>query len=323
MIIDGVDRYRVCEPMFEGVRVILSHRGEKHTPAYIQGISGAAFRISGICPCAPTCSSQMDTQGLIKLLGHPFTHELLGWKGDDVAGKMQALIPQIKDSIRAGRPVLVWHAFTNAEWDVVAGFDDTEGAFLGRCSYKGMDAYAKAKQTRPQEAVNICPAFGAIFVGDKTGKLDAPAAEIAALREAVRHARDKKNVDKVVGEKWVQLEGLAAYGRWVDDFRKPDYSKGPGDSYCQNIYRSTHRAGSEFLRAIAPRHPRASKDLLAAATSMAAEADTLDAAERLIGWQAPKSDPKRNEELWPILAAARGHYAAAIDHIEKAVGALA
>ena len=50
MILQCVDRYRVVEPLFEGIRVILSYRGENYSPAYVQGISGAAFRVAGICP---------------------------------------------------------------------------------------------------------------------------------------------------------------------------------------------------------------------------------------------------------------------------------
>ena len=57
IVLDGVDHYRVTEAMVEGLRVILSYRGETYSPAYLQGISGAAFNISGICPCANTCSS--------------------------------------------------------------------------------------------------------------------------------------------------------------------------------------------------------------------------------------------------------------------------
>ncbi len=57
VVLDGVDRYRVIEPLFEGIRIILSHRGEEYSPAYIQGISGAAFRIAGICPCTPRMRS--------------------------------------------------------------------------------------------------------------------------------------------------------------------------------------------------------------------------------------------------------------------------
>ena len=68
--IEGLDRYRVVEPMFEGLRVILSYRGEPYSPAYIQGISGAAFRVSGICPCAPTCGIAMQPQDLALLLGY-------------------------------------------------------------------------------------------------------------------------------------------------------------------------------------------------------------------------------------------------------------
>ena len=60
MIIKGVDRYRVMDPWFEGTQVVLSFRGEPYSPEYIQGISGAGFRIAGICPCAPTCSFAMD-----------------------------------------------------------------------------------------------------------------------------------------------------------------------------------------------------------------------------------------------------------------------
>jgi S-adenosylhomocysteine hydrolase len=54
VVIEGVDRYRVVEPVFEGVRVIVTKRGERYSPAYVQGISGAAFRVAGPCPCAPT-----------------------------------------------------------------------------------------------------------------------------------------------------------------------------------------------------------------------------------------------------------------------------
>ena len=48
VVIEGVDAYRVPEPLFECVRIVLSHRGEDYSTDYIQGISGAAFRIAGI-----------------------------------------------------------------------------------------------------------------------------------------------------------------------------------------------------------------------------------------------------------------------------------
>lgn len=318
VVISGVDHYRVMDPLFEGVRVMLSHHGEKFTPAYIQGISGAAFRVAGICPCAPTCSAQMGTTDLIKLLGYSCSKFNLGLKIEEVRPRMQKLLPKIKDSIREGRPVLVWHAFTSAEWDVVAGFDETTHELLGRGSYAGLDELAKAKDTRPQEALEICPALGAIFIGEKTGKFDASAAELASLKEAVRHAKDTKGTDAQAG-KWAMLQGLAAYDRWWQQFKKADAKKSNGDSYCVNIYRSTHRAGAAFLQEIAPRHAAAAERLLAASKSLASEADALDRAEPLIGWKSPTVDIERNAKVWPILAEARGHYAKAIDEIQKAV----
>lgn len=317
MIIDNVDRFRVREPLFEGPRVVLSFLGEKYTPAYVQGISGAAFRIAGPCPCAPTCSTQMGTTDLLKLLGCTYTESILGWTGDvdDAKRNMVALIPKIKDSIRARRPVLLWYAFRDTAYEVVVGYDDAEGVFLGRHAYQGPEeGLAKAKQTRAQEAAAICPALGAIFIGEKVGALDARAAEIAALNEAVRHARDTK-----VRPDMFRCEGLLAYDGWAEKFKQPEAKREAGDSHCHNIYISTHRAAGDFLKEIAPRFPRATGNLAKAAPEFAAEADALDRAGSLIGWQSPEQDPGRNAKLRPLLAEARDHYAAGIAQIEKAL----
>ncbi len=59
VVLEGIDRYRVVDPWCEGVRVVLTYRGEPYSAEYVQGISGVAFRIAGICPCAPTCSIAM------------------------------------------------------------------------------------------------------------------------------------------------------------------------------------------------------------------------------------------------------------------------
>ena len=83
VVIDGVDRYRVIELMVEGVRIILTHRGEKYSPAYIQGISRVAFQVAGICPCAPTCGPAMGPEDLLKLLGYRYEHLPLSGDGID------------------------------------------------------------------------------------------------------------------------------------------------------------------------------------------------------------------------------------------------
>lgn len=321
VIIDDVDCYRVLEPMHEAVRVVLAQRGEKYTPAYVQGISGAAFRIAGICPCAPTVSGAMGgPEALLKLLGYEFATFPLSTDGLDPAKRVVEMIPKVRDEIRAGRAVMVWHAFTNAEWDVVCGFDDEKKLFLGRGSYTRHDYYASAPEARAREAVNICPAFGALFIGKKTGQFDAAKAEVAALKEAIRHAHDQKNVDKQDGEKWVMLEGLAAYDRWVKDWQDPKHKRGSGDSYCYGIYRSTHRAAGAFLREIAPKYVAGKAELLAAAAHFIAEADALDEAEPMLGWSAPeRQGADRCAKAAEILSRAMERYKQGIGQIEAAV----
>ena len=69
MILPNVEPYRIVEPMYEGIRVILSYRGEGYSPAYVQGISGAAFHVGGICPCAPTCTPGIEPLELVRKFG--------------------------------------------------------------------------------------------------------------------------------------------------------------------------------------------------------------------------------------------------------------
>jgi len=309
-----IDRYRVIDPMFEGIRIVLNYLGEKYSPAYIQGISGQAFRIAGPCPCAPTCAVAMEPKGLIRRLGYSLTEQKIAERDGEKDGpaNLEAMVKKVKASIDAKKPVLVWHAFTSAEWDVVCGYDDIEGVFMGRGSYLGLDDYCKAKQTRAAEAVQICPAYGAMFIGDKVGAFDARAAELAAMVEAVRHANNKsKCLDGP------EHEGIAAYDGWIEAFKKPEKKRDTGDAYCFGCYRTTRSVASAFLHEIAPKYPRLKPNLLKAAGEFEKEVAVLKEAEPLIWWNSPESDPARNEKLWPILAKAREHYAKGISFIEK------
>ena len=91
------------------------------------------------------------------------------------------------------------------------------------------------------------------------------------------------------------------------------------DASGRDEVRSTHGADAGFLTEIAPRYPEAAGELRAAAKEFAADADTLDRAEPLIRWSSPEQSADRNAKLWPLLAAARDHYATSIAHIEKAL----
>lgn len=309
-----IDTYHYVDPMFEGIRIVLSYMGEKYSPAYIQGISGMAFRIAGPCPCAPTCAVAMDPKALLRVLGYKFTHYDIGWDSDKakLEANTDTMIAKVKASIDAKQPALVWHAFTNAEWDVVCGYDDADGVFIGRGSYAGNKEYAKAKQRRALEALSICPAYGALIVGKKEGAFDARAAEFAALNEAVRHAHNASN--SLSGP---EFEGLAAYNSWIASFKKPDKKRDNGDAYTFGCYRSTRTAASPFLHELASKYPRLKANLIKAAGEFEKEVAALNEAEPLVWWNSPESDPARNAKLWPILAKARKHYAKGISFIEK------
>ena len=324
VVLEGVDRYRVTEALFEGVRVILSYRGESYSPAYIQGISGDAFRIGGICPCAPTCTAAMDTRTLLGLLGYEVEALPLDAEGIDLQAEGARVVSRVKDEIRAGRPALVWHAFTNAEWDVVAGYDDVAQQFFGRGSYAGLDGYAIADQMRMVKAVEICPAFGAILIGEKTAAFDARATEMAALEEAVKHAHAHKAYPAPSGE-WVFLEGLQCYDRWVDDLKAdPRSAASIGSRYCYGVYRSTHRAAAGFLKELAAKHSDARAALSRAAGDFAAEADALDACASYLSWEAPDTlDAEAAAEAHRLLSRARDAYARGIDGIGAALNAIA
>jgi hypothetical protein len=218
---------------------------------------------------------------------------------------------------------MVWHAFTNAEWDVVAGYDDERRLFFGRGSYQGTDRYAEADQRRTITCLEICPALGVMLVGDKVGEFQARGAEITALREAVRHAHSTEGQDKLGGDDWVMLHGLLCYDRWVDDWSSPERARTAGDSYCLGVYRSTHRAAAWFLREVAPWYPTAAANLEVAARAFIEEADALDSAVPLLGWDAPEGpDRVRNSRLVPCLQRAREAYAKGIEGLERALDAL-
>jgi hypothetical protein len=321
IVLPGLDHYRVTEAMSEGMRIILSYRGEPYSPAYVQGISGAAFRIAGICPCAPTCSDILEPAALARKFGYQAEWWPLKGTGMPVEYAPETILERVRMEIRAGRPVLLWHAFTNAEWDVVCGFDESGGVFFGRGSYMGLEDYASAAETRALEALEICPALGAVFVGEKTGWLDEKTAELEALREAVRHARTRKDTPAADG-KWVFLEGIQCYQRWAGEFRdNPARGRTAGDSYCIGIYRSTQRAAASFLRELTFKYPGAAVDLRRGQQAFEREAELLDRCAPFLGWDTPENpDRARNARVAALLEEAGEMYADGIAAIETAIG---
>lgn len=308
-ILENVDSYRVKEPLFEGVRIILNYLGEPYTPAYIQGISGAAFRVATGCPSCPTCCTMTWTTNLIGLLGYEYEeYPCYGPNNEKLTGEM---ISAVRASIDDGKPALVWHAVTNAEWDVVAGYDEVKGVFFGRGSYWGPEKaeYRQRAWTRAEEAINICPAFGVVIFGAKTGCFDAKTAEINALKDAAAHARSTQ-----------ENEGINALRNWAAKFAGPGATQNPADNaYCFDIYHSTHAAAPAFLREIAGCYPEAAAgQFLRAAEYMEREAETFAACKPYLGWEAPgELDEEKSAEAARLLSETAELYEKAIECVEQ------
>jgi len=351
--IEGVGGYKVSEPMYEAVAAVARYLGTGRSPQYLQGIAGSPFRIAGICPCAPTSEMLMGTGEFAETLGYTVTSINMRNTVDDYgelkdladafmkngnalpkpdsladsrlqeqARQVREIIGQIKASIRRGIPAIVWHAFTNAEFDVVTGYDDSTGEFLGWGSYNNPEdgSYARAPQGRMVTTAYVGGLPEAILLSATAEEPDARSAELQALTRAIKHAHSKKNVDRLGSEEWVFLHGTACYSRWADDWKKPEKRRGAGDSYCFGVYSATHKLAAGFLREIAPKHKRAEKELLHAADFFEAESEVLEKARDILWWTAPQEpDPERNTQAAAILGQARDSYVNGIAALERAV----
>jgi hypothetical protein len=319
VVLDKIDTYRVTDPMFEGVRIILSYRGEKYSPAYIQGISGSAFRIGGPCPCAPTCECATDPASLARLLGYQCDEVKFPEGKDEARKRMDEIIARTKQELRANRPALLWHAFTYYEWDVVCGYDEDKKQFCGRGSYGG---HQKALVWEPQDRqFGNDIRLGAVFIGAKTGTFDAKSAELAALREAVLHAHGAAASSKMPA-------GLACYDTWIGQYRdlapgvKPSMFPG-GSGYMLGILCTTRRAAAEFMRELAPKYPEAKAHFEMAAEAFAAESATLVRAAALPpDKDKDKPDPDTGRRAAAYLSQARAMYALGVDEIARALNAI-
>jgi len=316
-ILNNVSNYEVFEANFEALRLALNAQGEQYSAGWFHGIAGSAFRVGGICPCAPTCTFAMSPQQLIKLLGYEYTE--CPYDDADKEGALAKAVTAVRASIDNGVPAMVWHAFSMCEWDVVAGYDAAENVFFGRSSGPGNAGdYAKNpwNNTLSTFASN---GIMAITIQKSSGTFDKRNAEIAAIREAIRHANNTENTDKLGGSEWVFLQGKAAYKRWANDFSNPDHKRGLGDAYCIGIYASSHGMAAPFLREIAPNYPAAADLLSQAAECFNKEAAALRNLLPLLGWNSPEADSPRNERAVPFLRDAAGYYSSAIDLLSTAV----
>jgi hypothetical protein len=260
----------------------------------------------------------MQPQQLIRLLGYGY--EECPYDDANRDASLKRMTDAVRESIDSGIPVLVWNAFTNCEWNLVTGYDENEKVFYGRVPWRdGKDDYEKASWDKSKEEAGLVGLLAVIIKG-KSGSLNRREAELAALKEAMRHANDRENTDRINIGKWVFLQGKAAFNRWADDFSSPGKERGPGDAYCIDIYSSCHAKAGEFLRGIAENYPSAASLISEAAQYFDKEAACLQKLIPLLAWNSPwGADAKRNAEAHPILKEASEDYSKAIDMLESAL----
>jgi hypothetical protein len=163
-ILSGVMNCGVREANFESLRLALNFLGEDYSPAYFHGIAGTVFRVGGICPCAPTCTTAMSLQQLIKLLGYDYEELPYNESSSDIDA--ERMIDAVCESIDNGVPSLVWNAFAPCEWSIVTGYDENEKVFYGRVPWRnGKDEYEKANWDKSKEEAGLVSLMAFIIKG--------------------------------------------------------------------------------------------------------------------------------------------------------------
>jgi hypothetical protein len=179
--------------------------------------------------------------------------------------------------------------------------------------------------------LDICPAFGAILIGDKVREFDAREAELSALEEAVRHARSPRDrfLDEAgdVEKPWRFREGLACYDIWIDNFRVnpnriPDHPHS-GGRYCLGWCRSTHAAAAEFMRELAPKYPEVRDHFLRSAEHFELDSKTLGEIGDKVFNEYEEANPKKAKRAVEFFTKARNSYAQGISEIEMALQKIA
>ncbi len=316
-LIHDLDRYRHHEPVFEGMRVILLHRREPVSAPSIAMLSGAAFRVHGRDPLDLLRNQAMGPHELPRLLG--YEAELIPFhNGDESArpefGRTPAerhprILETAKAELLEGRPVLLWHAVSDHEYDVVAGFDESADCLYAFGASIGFRDYAIVPEQRSLEGA--VEGTGVVLLGKRIGTSDLAQLERQALHVAVQHADDARY-------------GLAAYDEWAQYFARRAGGAAPeGLDGCRTlaVMAASRQSGSAYLRNLAWLYSnQANAHLDLAAENFLRESEALQALVELF----PAEDqplPGRDDcfEALDLIARARARYSLGIDETWSAV----
>lgn len=319
-VIHDLDRYRHHEPVFEGMRVILLHRREPVSAPSISVVSGAAFRVHTRDRLDVLHNQAMRPDQLARLFG--YEAELITFHtspadarpelGRTPAERLPQMLEVAKGELLSGRPLLLWHAVSDREYDVVAGFDEPRALLHTFGSRAGLREYETVPESRSLEGA--MDGTGLVIVGERESTCSIGLLEREALQGAVAHADDARY-------------GLAAYDDWARYFTRragglaPDGTEGDDGAYVLSVMAASRLAGTSYLRNLAWLYSaQANAHLDLAAENLLREAEALQALVALFpSLHAPLANRDDCFEAVDLIARARARYSLAIDELWSAV----
>jgi hypothetical protein len=320
-VIHDLDRYRHHEPVFEGMRVILLHRREPVSAPSISVVSGAAFRVHTRERLDVLRNQAMQPHELARLFGYeaeliPFHTSAADPRpelGQTPAERLPGMLELARAELLGGRPVLLWHAVSDREYDVVAGFDEPQGLLHAFGSRAGLREYETVAEGRAADGA--VEGTGLVLVGERTSAYSIGRLERAALQVAVGHADDARC-------------GLSAYDEWARYFAQragglaPDGPEGSDGAYVLQVMAASRLAGTSYLRNLAWLYSaQANAHLDLAAENLLREAEAIQALVALFpSLDSPLANRDDCFEAVDLIARARARYSLAIDEMWTAVG---
>ncbi|MBB6733778.1 RNA polymerase sigma factor [Cohnella zeiphila] len=242
----------------------------------------------------------------------------------------EAVLPTIRQSIDAGRPVLYFDTSAARpyvhEWSLIYGYDDEER------TVRLTDAMRPDGKTVSYEEVADNPVrFLATFrrqpereetaVRSETSAQTRLRAE-AAIRSAVAHARNERAYRPMT----VYLSytsGLAAYDRWIRHLRAGPAS--PPNRYGMGqlaaVYAEAKKHAARYLRLV-PLEGEAMRLTLLASEAYEQAAEAIGAVSAAVPFAraAEMLSPELCEKCAKLLETAKAFEAAATGYLEKAIG---
>ncbi len=173
--------------------------------------SGFAFRMwiaADLCPSETSIWDFGRQPEWIQNGGLTVDHINCCWQPENVLNEARnSALPKIKASIDRGIPVVAWDIGV-PEWGLITGYNDETERFATLCINGSADEMDYSRLGNRE-----MPMLNVVII---TGKTDKEQADIAADTKAIVKAH-------LNGGEWCEnANGLAAYGRLIDLFKKED-----------------------------------------------------------------------------------------------------